>query len=42
VRRDGVDLPIEERPQLQGGDTVLLSGPLQAIEAGEARLLGGD
>ncbi|MBD9425839.1 cation:proton antiporter [Pseudomonas sp. PDM15] len=42
VRRDGVDLPIEKRPQLQGGDTVLLSGPLQAIEAGEARLLGGD
>lgn len=41
VRRDGVDLPFGQRPQLREGDTVLLSGPLQAIEAGEARLLGG-
>jgi CPA2 family monovalent cation:H+ antiporter-2 len=41
VRRDGTDLPLEQRPQLREGDTVLLSGPLQAIEAGEARLLGG-
>ncbi|PYC21058.1 sodium:proton antiporter [Aquipseudomonas alcaligenes] len=42
VRRDGIDLPLEQRPQLREGDAVLLSGPLQAIEAGEARLLGGD
>ena len=42
MRRDGIDLPLEQRPQLREGDAVLLSGPLQAIEAGEARLLGGD
>ncbi|MFG0380560.1 cation:proton antiporter [Pseudomonas sp. zbq_18] len=42
VRRDGIDLPLEGRPALHPGDTVLLSGPLQAIEAGEARLLSGD
>ncbi|MEO4048325.1 cation:proton antiporter [Pseudomonas sp. CAU 1711] len=41
VRRDGHDLPLEPAPQLREGDTVLLSGPLQAIEAGEARLLSG-
>lgn len=42
VRRDGIDLPLDGRPSLHPGDTVLLSGPLQAIEAGEARLLSGD
>ncbi|MET1081036.1 MAG: monovalent cation:proton antiporter-2 (CPA2) family protein [Pseudomonas sp.] len=34
----------QEQPRtgaLQSGDTVLLSGPLEAIERGEARLLGG-
>lgn len=41
VRREGVDLPMEALAQLHAGDTVLLSGPLQAIEAGEARLLSG-
>ncbi|WP_068826005.1 monovalent cation:proton antiporter family protein [Pseudomonas sp. BMS12] len=41
IRREGVDLPMEALAQLQAGDTVLLSGPLQAIEAGEARLLSG-
>ncbi|MDX5373875.1 MAG: monovalent cation:proton antiporter-2 (CPA2) family protein [Pseudomonadaceae bacterium] len=41
LRRDGEDLPLEHTC-LRGGDAVLFSGPLQAVEAGEARLLGGD
>lgn len=42
VRRDGDSLPLDSNPLLQEGDAVLLSGPLQAIEAGESRLLGGN
>lgn len=42
VRRDGNNLPLDSDPLLQEGDAVLLSGPLQAIEAGESRLLGGN
>ena len=41
IRREGVDLPLEQQATLHPGDTVLLSGPLQAVEAGEARLLSG-
>lgn len=41
VRRDGNSLPLESNPQLQEGDAVLLSGQLQAVEAGEAKLLSG-
>ena len=42
IRRDGIDLTQDQDTTLYPGDTVLLSGPLQAIEAGEARLLSGD
>ncbi|HLD68727.1 MAG TPA: monovalent cation:proton antiporter-2 (CPA2) family protein [Pseudomonas sp.] len=39
VRRDDEELP--GGGPLQAGDTVVLSGPLEAIESCEARLLGG-
>ncbi len=42
VRRNGVDLPSGAAVILHEGDTLLLSGPLQAIEAGETRLLSGN
>lgn len=41
VQRDGHDLELAASTLLQAGDTVLMSGPLAAIEASEARLLGG-
>jgi CPA2 family monovalent cation:H+ antiporter-2 len=41
VRRDGEDLPLTAALLLGDGDTLLLSGPLAAVEAGEALLLGG-
>lgn len=41
VRRDGTELPLDNHTYLCAGDAVLLAGPLEAIEAGEARLLGG-
>ena len=41
VQRDGRDLELAGSTLLRAGDTVLMSGPLAAIEASEARLLGG-
>ncbi|WP_256581511.1 MULTISPECIES: hypothetical protein [Pseudomonas] len=41
MQRDGHDLELAASTLLQAGDTVLMSGPLAAIEASEARLLGG-
>ncbi len=41
VRRDGLELALDASTYLSAGDAVLLAGPLEAIEAGEARLLGG-
>lgn len=41
VQRDGRDLELAAGTLLRAGDTVLMSGPLAAIEASEARLLGG-
>lgn len=41
VQRAGQDLEPTASTRLQSGDTVLMSGPLAAIEASEARLLGG-
>lgn len=41
VQRAGQDLEPSASTRLQSGDTVLMSGPLAAIEASEARLLGG-
>mgnify|MGYP006341560503 FL=1 len=41
VRRDGMELALDASTYLSAGDAVLLAGPLEAIEAGEARLLGG-
>ena len=41
VRRDGIELALDASTYLCAGDAVLLAGPLEAIEAGEARLLGG-
>ncbi|MBC2658701.1 cation:proton antiporter [Pseudomonas sp. MSSRFD41] len=41
VQRQGHDLPLGPGLRLQAGDRVLLSGPQSAIEACEARLLGG-
>lgn len=41
VRRDGHDMPLDGQDCLNEGDAVLLSGPLEAIEACEARLLAG-
>ena len=41
VRRDGMELALDQSTYLCAGDAVLLAGPLEAIEAGEARLLGG-
>ncbi|AZC19811.1 MULTISPECIES: monovalent cation:proton antiporter family protein [Pseudomonas] len=41
VQRQGHDLPLGPGLRLQAGDRVLLSGPQNAIEACEARLLGG-
>ena len=41
VRGDGLELALDASTYLSAGDAVLLAGPLEAIEAGEARLLGG-
>ncbi|VVO33146.1 cation:proton antiporter [Pseudomonas fluorescens] len=41
VQRDGNDLTMDGATHLQAGDKVLMSGTLSAIEACEARLLGG-
>lgn len=41
VQRHGHDLPLSPGLQLQAGDRILVSGPQSAIEACEARLLGG-
>ena len=41
VQRNGNDLPLNPAPRLQAGDRVLVSGSQAAIEACEARLLGG-
>lgn len=41
VRRDGEELALDGNTCLSEGDAVVLSGPLEAIEACEARLLGG-
>ncbi|MBB2495856.1 monovalent cation:proton antiporter-2 (CPA2) family protein [Aquipseudomonas ullengensis] len=41
LRRDGEELGLGASAQLQEGDAVLISGPLQAVEACESRLLGG-
>jgi CPA2 family monovalent cation:H+ antiporter-2 len=38
VRRNDQELPLTESI-LQAGDTLLLCGPLDAVEAAEARLL---
>ena len=40
LRRDG-EVLVEPTCILQEGDAVLISGPADAIEAGEARLLAG-
>jgi hypothetical protein len=36
-----MELALDASTYLSAGDAVLLAGPLEAIEAGEARLLGG-
>lgn len=41
LQRGGQELALDTRAPLQPGDTVLMSGPLAAIEACESRLLGG-
>jgi CPA2 family monovalent cation:H+ antiporter-2 len=41
VQRQGKELPTDASTCLHAGDAVLLSGPMAAIEACEARLLGG-
>ncbi|MCY1275856.1 Glutathione-regulated potassium-efflux system protein KefC [compost metagenome] len=41
VRRAGEELTLAPRAHLHEGDAVVLSGPQQAIESCEARLLGG-
>lgn len=41
VRRSGEDLPASAQLLLCADDALLLSGPVRAIEAGEAWLLGG-
>lgn len=41
IRRDGEELPLSGEARLHRGDAVVLSGPLDAIESCEARLLGG-
>ncbi|WP_095107519.1 monovalent cation:proton antiporter family protein [Pseudomonas sp. Irchel 3E20] len=41
VQREGAELAVEGTTALRAGDKVLMSGPLAAIEACEARLLGG-
>lgn len=42
VRRDGEELDLHNNPLLRAGDTLLLAGPLDAIENAEAWLLAGD
>jgi CPA2 family monovalent cation:H+ antiporter-2 len=41
VQRDGNELTMDGTTHLQSGDKVLMSGSLSAVEACEARLLGG-
>ncbi|MDD2051043.1 monovalent cation:proton antiporter-2 (CPA2) family protein [Pseudomonas putida] len=41
LHRGSQELALDTRAPLQPGDTVLMSGPLAAIEACESRLLGG-
>lgn len=41
VQRDGNELTMDGTTHLQSGDKVLISGTLSAVEACEARLLGG-
>lgn len=41
LQREGQEQALDTNPLLQPGDTVLMSGPLAAIEAAEARLQGG-
>lgn len=41
VQRDGNELTMDATTHLQPGDKVLMSGTLSAVEACEARLLGG-
>jgi CPA2 family monovalent cation:H+ antiporter-2 len=41
VQRDGNELTVDGATHLQSGDKVLMSGTLSAVEACEARLLGG-
>ena len=41
LQRNGQELAVEDSGVLQPGDTVLISGPLPAIEACESRLLSG-
>lgn len=41
LQRDGSELEVDADTTLRAGDTVRVSGPLAAIEACEARLLGG-
>lgn len=41
LRRDGEELAMDAATCLHEGDAVVISGPLQAIEACESRLLGG-
>lgn len=41
VQRDGNELTMDGTTHLQSGDKVLMSGTLSAVEACEARLLGG-
>nr|WP_239482111.1 monovalent cation:proton antiporter family protein [Pseudomonas insulae] len=41
VRRDGEEMVVSGAAQLHHGDAVILSGPLDAIESCEARLLAG-
>ncbi|PWB33191.1 sodium:proton antiporter [Pseudomonas sp. SDI] len=41
VQRDGNALQLEPQTCLHAGDAVLLTGPVSALDAGEARLLAG-
>ncbi len=41
VRRDDLELALDSNPPLKAGDTLLLAGPLEAIESAEAYLLAG-
>lgn len=41
IRRDGDELPLNDALRLQAGDTLLLAGPLEAVESAEGWLLGG-